>query len=185
MVIMKIGDGDWQQIDDLKQGMSVCIRLYISRPTKAMSPSRVLGTGFIVMENFGMLTCAGDFWYANVRRFWYPNSEIQLSLFVELVSPSVLLRGGFVELYVERVQDADQGLQKVALESISELFTDYFHLHFSPDDTPWDGGTFKLALQFSEDYPIYADGSICLDILQNQWSPIYDVVAILTSIQEP
>ncbi|KAI8562711.1 hypothetical protein RHMOL_Rhmol03G0055600 [Rhododendron molle] len=71
---------------------------------------------------------------------------------------------------------------------------------FGPDDTPWDGGTFKLTLQFSEDYPnkpptvrfvsrmfhpnIYADGSICLDILQNQWSPIYDVAAILTSIQE-
>ncbi|KAL0761319.1 hypothetical protein Bca101_077469 [Brassica carinata] len=62
---------------------------------------------------------------------------------------------------------------------------------FGPDDTPWDGGTFKLSLQFSEDYPnkttyssvFYADGSICLDILQNQWSPIYDVAAILTSIQ--
>ncbi|KAK4712477.1 hypothetical protein R3W88_006990 [Solanum pinnatisectum] len=70
---------------------------------------------------------------------------------------------------------------------------------FGPDDTPWDGGTFKLTLQFSEDYPnkpptvrfvsrmfhpnIYADGSICLNILQNQWSPIYDVAAILTSIQ--
>ncbi|KAL0342595.1 UNVERIFIED_CONTAM: Ubiquitin-conjugating enzyme E2 2 [Sesamum calycinum] len=39
----------------------------------------------------------------------------------------------------------------------------------APDDTPWDG--------------VYADGSICLDILQNQWSPIYDVAAILTSIQ--
>ncbi|KAJ8478197.1 hypothetical protein OPV22_021924 [Ensete ventricosum] len=70
---------------------------------------------------------------------------------------------------------------------------------FGPDDTPWDGGTFKLTLQFTEDYPnkpptvrfvsrmfhpnIYADGSICLDILQNQWSPIYDVAAVLTSIQ--
>ena len=32
-------------------------------------------------------------------------------------------------------------------------------------------------------WTVYADGSICLDILQNQWSPIYDVAAILTSIQ--
>lgn len=70
---------------------------------------------------------------------------------------------------------------------------------FGPDDTPWEGGTFKLSLTFSEDYPnkapqvkfitkmfhpnIYADGAICLDILQNQWSPIYDISAILTSIQ--
>ena len=30
---------------------------------------------------------------------------------------------------------------------------------------------------------VYADGSICLDILQNKWSPTYDVSAILTSIQ--
>jgi ubiquitin-conjugating enzyme E2 A len=30
---------------------------------------------------------------------------------------------------------------------------------------------------------VYNDGGICLDILQNQWSPIYDVAAILTSIQ--
>ena len=61
------------------------------------------------------------------------------------------------------------------------------------------GGTFQLLLEFTEDYPskppvvrfitkmfhpnIYADGKICLDILQNQWSPIYDISAILTSIQ--
>ena len=84
-----------------------------------------------------------------------------------------------------------------------------------PEETPWEGGTFKLQMTFTEDYPnkppkvkfitkmfhpnslylfitfhtewwnyiVYADGQICLDILQNQWSPIYDVVAILTSIQ--
>ena len=30
---------------------------------------------------------------------------------------------------------------------------------------------------------MYNDGQICLDILQNAWSPIYDVSAVLTSIQ--
>ena len=53
--------------------------------------------------------------------------------------------------------------------------------------------------EFTEEYPnkpptvkfvskmfhpnVYADGGICLDILQNRWSPTYDVSAILTSIQ--
>jgi len=70
---------------------------------------------------------------------------------------------------------------------------------FGPDDTPWEGGTFRMECTFSEDYPnkppvvkfvskifhpnVYNDGSICLDILQNNWSPIYDIAAILTSIQ--
>jgi ubiquitin-conjugating enzyme E2 A len=66
-------------------------------------------------------------------------------------------------------------------------------------DTPFEDGTFKLLLQFDESYPnkpptvkflsrmfhpnVYANGELCLDILQNRWSPTYDVAAILTSIQ--
>lgn len=70
---------------------------------------------------------------------------------------------------------------------------------FGPHDTPFEDGTFKLTIEFTEEYPnkpptvrfvskmfhpnVYADGGICLDILQNRWSPTYDVAAILTSIQ--
>jgi ubiquitin-conjugating enzyme E2 A len=70
---------------------------------------------------------------------------------------------------------------------------------FGPHDTPFEDGTFKLTISFTEEYPnkpptvrfvskmfhpnVYADGGICLDILQNRWSPTYDVSAILTSIQ--
>lgn len=72
-------------------------------------------------------------------------------------------------------------------------------LIFGPSETPFEDGTFKLKLVFSEEYPnrppmvkfisdmfhpnVYADGSICIDILQNRWSPTYDVSSILTSIQ--
>lgn len=66
-------------------------------------------------------------------------------------------------------------------------------------DTPFEDGMFKLLLTFDESYPnkpptvkflsrmfhpnVYANGELCLDILQNRWSPTYDVAAILTSIQ--
>jgi ubiquitin-conjugating enzyme E2 A len=72
-------------------------------------------------------------------------------------------------------------------------------LTISVADTPFEDGTFKLILTFDESYPnkpptvkflsrmfhpnVYANGELCLDILQNRWSPTYDVAAILTSIQ--
>lgn len=68
-----------------------------------------------------------------------------------------------------------------------------------PADTPFEDGTFRLVMHFEEQYPnkppgvkfisqmfhpnVYATGELCLDILQNRWSPTYDVAAILTSIQ--
>ncbi|TIB87865.1 ubiquitin-conjugating enzyme [Wallemia mellicola] len=66
-------------------------------------------------------------------------------------------------------------------------------------ETPFEDGTFRLLLNFDEQYPnkppsvkflskmfhpnVYANGELCLDILQNRWSPTYDVAAVLTSIQ--
>ncbi|OWJ99372.1 hypothetical protein Celaphus_00009472, partial [Cervus elaphus hippelaphus] len=81
---------------------------------------------------------------------------------------------------------------------------------FGPEGTPFEDGTFKLTIEFTEEYPnkpptvrfvskmfhpngkylflieyskMLYYGSICLDILQNRWSPTYDVSSILTSIQ--
>jgi ubiquitin-conjugating enzyme E2 A len=77
--------------------------------------------------------------------------------------------------------------------------SDINNFPYRPHDTPFEDGTFKLTIEFTEEYPnkpptvrfvskmfhpnVYADGGICLDILQNRWSPTYDVSAILTSIQ--
>mmetsp|Transcript_10705 Transcript_10705/g.32777 ORF Transcript_10705/g.32777 Transcript_10705/m.32777 type:complete len:158 (+) Transcript_10705:409-882(+) len=70
---------------------------------------------------------------------------------------------------------------------------------FGPPETPWEGGIYSLRLTFSENYPekpprvrftsemfhpnVYSDGTLCLDIIQDKWSPIYTVCSILTSIQ--
>ncbi len=68
---------------------------------------------------------------------------------------------------------------------------------YGPEDTIWEGGTFQLTITFPKTYPnsppdirfltrmfhpnVYTDGNICLDILQKKWSPIYDVIGVLTS----
>lgn len=70
---------------------------------------------------------------------------------------------------------------------------------FGPEHSLWEGGIFKMTVTFSEDYPnkppkiimktpvfhpnFYANGLICLDILNTQWSPVFDAHAVLKSIQ--
>eukprot|EP00170_Pyropia_yezoensis_P004117 contig_16994_g4128 len=70
---------------------------------------------------------------------------------------------------------------------------------FGPLESLWEGGVYALRLTFSEQYPekpprvrftcqmfhpnVYSDGTLCLDIIQDRWSPIFTVNTILTSIQ--
>ncbi|SCW01392.1 LAFE_0D11562g1_1 [Lachancea fermentati] len=68
-----------------------------------------------------------------------------------------------------------------------------------PDGTPYEGLRFKIALEFPQTYPYTApkvtfvspmwhpnvdmSGNICLDILKDQWTAVYNVQTILLSLQ--
>jgi ubiquitin-conjugating enzyme E2 C len=68
-----------------------------------------------------------------------------------------------------------------------------------PSETPYAGLTFKLAFSFPSTYPLTAptvtfktpifhpnidfSGRICLDILKEKWSAIYNVQSVLLSLQ--
>jgi len=68
-----------------------------------------------------------------------------------------------------------------------------------PEDTPYENLVFKLSFEFPQNYPyappvalfltpifhpnIDFSGRICLDILKEKWSAIYNVQSVLLSLQ--
>merc|ERR1711976_217491 len=76
----------------------------------------------------------------------------------------------------------------------------YFHVVIlGPEQSPYEGGVFKLELFLPEEYPMAAPkvrfltkiyhpnidklGRICLDILKDKWSPALQIRTVLLSIQ--
>ena len=103
----------------------------------------------------------------------------------------------------KRLKSDLRDLIKNKIDGISATpINDLFHwdgIIIGPPDSIYEGGIFKLKMTFTNEYPnippkvifvtklfhpnIYGDGSICLDILKKNWSPIYSVNSILLSIQ--
>eukprot|EP00923_Selenidium_pygospionis_P053660 GHVN01093256.1.p2 GENE.GHVN01093256.1~~GHVN01093256.1.p2 ORF type:complete len:148 (+),score=11.17 GHVN01093256.1:260-703(+) len=85
--------------------------------------------------------------------------------------------------------------------SAGPIGEDLFHWQatiIGPTGSPYTGGIFFLSIQFPTDYPfkppkvvfttriyhpnINSNGSICLDILREQWSPALTISKVLLSI---
>jgi len=87
--------------------------------------------------------------------------------------------------------------------SIDLIDNSPFHLKWSfpgPTDTPYEGGIFEVDIIIPESYPYHpadmkfitkvyhpnvssASGAICLDIINDTWSPAFTLEAMLMSVQ--
>nr|ACO15432.1 Ubiquitin-conjugating enzyme E2 N [Caligus clemensi] len=103
-----------------------------------------------------------------------------------------------------RIVKETQRLMKEPVPGISAIPDEgnarYFHVVVAGlEESPFEGGVFKLELFLPEDYPMSAPkvrfitkiyhpnidklGRICLDILKDKWSPALQIRTVLLSIQ--
>ncbi|KAJ6921226.1 hypothetical protein NC652_015206 [Populus alba x Populus x berolinensis] len=111
--------------------------------------------------------------------------------------------GGVIIMASKRILKELKDLQKDPPTSCSAgpVAEDMFHWQatiMGPADSPYAGGVFLVTIHFPPDYPfkppkvafrtkvfhpnINSNGSICLDILKEQWSPALTISKVLLSI---
>ncbi|KAL6999039.1 Ubiquitin-conjugating enzyme E2 28 [Sarracenia purpurea var. burkii] len=118
---------------------------------------------------------------------------------------ALVSRLGFSEVAMasKRIQKELRDLEKDPPASCSAgpVGSDMFHWQatiMGPADSPFAGGVFLVTIHFPPDYPfkppkvsfktkvfhpnINSNGSICLDILKEQWSPALTISKVLLSI---
>ena len=103
----------------------------------------------------------------------------------------------------KRINKELKDLNSEVFENISTgpVDNDIYHWNatiMGPSDSPYAGGVFFVDIRFPHDYPfkppkltfttkiyhpnINSNGSICLDILKDQWSPALTISKVLLSL---
>ena len=99
--------------------------------------------------------------------------------------------------YIDIRKDPPVGVSAGPIDPKSDLFS-WEAIMIGPAKSPYQNGQFKLKINFPVDYPfrppkvsfvtkvyhpnISDNGSICLDILKNAWSPALTISKVLLSI---
>ena len=108
-----------------------------------------------------------------------------------------------MSLLINRVTQELKDLQENPVPNCStgpveDKLTHWNATIFGPDETPYEGGIFKLNIEFTSEYPfkppkiyfvtpiyhcnVNKNGGICLDILKDQWSPALTISKVLLSL---